>query len=72
MVVVLIFGGRGKYNIEERAETAGTTAAGTAGKAETLSVCVCVCVCFLLINSGHQVRWTYQPGSHRRNVTQDF
>ena len=37
-----------------------------------LCVCVCVCVCFLPINSGHQVRWTYQPGSHRRKVTQDF
>ena len=23
------------------------------------------------IHSGHQVRWTYQPGSHRRKVTQD-
>ena len=31
-----------------------------------------VCV-FLPIHSGHQVRWTYQPGSHRSNkVTQDF
>ena len=29
-----------------------------------------VCVCFLPIHSGHQ--WTYQPGSHRRKVTQDF
>ena len=29
-------------------------------------------VCFLPIHSGHQVRWTYQPGSHRRKVTQDF
>ena len=29
-----------------------------------------VCVCFLPIHSGHQVRWTYQPGSHRRKVTQ--
>ena len=28
----------------------------------------CVCVCFLPIHSGHQVRWTYQPGSHRRKV----
>ena len=28
-----------------------------------------VCVCFLTIHSGHQVRWTYQPGSHRRKVT---
>ena len=38
-----------------------------------ISVCgVCVCVCFLPIHSGHQVRWTYQPGSHRRKVTQDF
>ena len=25
-----------------------------------------VCVCLLPIYSGHQVRWTYQPGSHRR------
>ena len=32
---------------------------------------VCVCVCFLPIHSGHQVRWTYQPGSHRRKVTQE-
>ena len=32
----------------------------------------CACVCFLPIHSGHQVRWTYQPGSHRRKVTQDF
>ena len=31
-----------------------------------------VCVCFPPIHSGHQVRWTYQPGSHRRKVTQDF
>ena len=31
-----------------------------------------VCVCFLPIHSGHQVRWTYQPGPHRRKVTQDF
>ena len=34
--------------------------------------CDGVCVCFLPIHSGHQVRWTYQPGSHRRKVTQDF
>ena len=32
---------------------------------------VCV-LCFLPIHSGHHVRWTYQPGSHRRKVTQDF
>ena len=31
-----------------------------------------VCVRFLPIHSGHQVRWTYQPGSQRRKVTQDF
>ena len=31
-------------------------------------MCVCVCVCFLPIHSGHQ--WTYQPESHRREVTQ--
>ena len=30
------------------------------------------CVCFLPIHSGHQVHWTYQPGSHRRKATQDF
>ena len=29
-------------------------------------------LCFLPVHSGHQVRWTYQPGSHRRKVTQDF
>ena len=28
-----------------------------------------VCVCFIPIHYGHQVRWTYQPGSHRRKVT---
>ncbi|CAN0001872.1 unnamed protein product, partial [Ascophyllum nodosum] len=33
---------------------------------------MCVVLCFLPIHSGHQVRWTYQPGSHRRKVTQDF
>ena len=33
---------------------------------------MCVCVCVLPIHSGHQVRWTYQPGSHRGKVTQDF
>ena len=38
----------------------------------TTTVYGCVCVCFLPIHSGHQVRWTYQPGSHRRKVTQDF
>ena len=27
---------------------------------------------FLPIHSGRHVRWTYQPGSHRRKVTQDF
>ena len=26
----------------------------------------------LPVHSGHQVRWTYQPGSHRRKVPQDF
>ena len=35
-------------------------------------VCVCVCVFCHPIHSGHQVRWTYQPGLHRRKVTQDF
>ena len=32
---------------------------------------LCVCV-FSPIHSGHQVRWAYQPGSHRRKVTHDF
>ena len=31
-----------------------------------------VCVRFLSIHSGHQVRWTYQTGSHRTKVTQDI
>ena len=30
-----------------------------------LAYSLCVCVCFPPIHSGHQVRWTYQPGSHR-------
>ena len=31
--------------------------------------CVCVCVFSSHLNySGHQVRWAYQPGSHRRKV----
>ena len=30
---------------------------------------MCVCV-FSSHSCGHQVRWTYQPGSHRRKVTQ--
>ena len=34
--------------------------------------CVCVCVCFLPTHTGHQVRRTYQPGSHRRKFTPDF
>ena len=33
---------------------------------------LCVFVCFHPIHSGHQVRWTYQPGLHRRKVRQDF
>ena len=37
-----------------------------------LYMCYVLCVCFLPIHSGHQVRWTYQPGSHRRKVTHDF
>ena len=32
---------------------------------------MCVCVCFLPIFSESQVRWMYQPGSHRK-VTQNF
>ena len=29
-------------------------------------------LCFLAIRSGHQVRWTYQPESHRRKVIHNF
>ena len=39
---------------------------------EDLSTHVCVCVCFPAIYTGRQVRWMYQPGSHRRKVPQDF
>ena len=35
------------------------------------SCVLCVYVCFVPIHSGHHVRWTYQPGSHRRKVTQE-
>ena len=43
----------------------------TRQRGHALSTCtILVCVCFLPIHSGHQ--WTYQPGSHRRKVTQDF
>ena len=31
-----------------------------------------VCVCVLPVHSGHQVRWTYQPGSHRRNLSEEL
>ena len=40
------------------------------GSRDCTDVCVCVCVRFLPIHSGLQ--WTYQPGSHRKKVTQDF
>ena len=36
------------------------------------SIQIDVCVCFLPIYSGYQDRWIYQPGSHRRKVTQGF
>ena len=35
-------------------------------------MCVCVCVCCHPIYSGRLGLWTYQPGSHRRKITQDF
>ena len=38
-------------------------------KSSPATVCV---LCFLPMRSGHRVRWTYQQGSHRRKVTQDF
>ena len=45
---------------------------GGHGESVTGSQMARVGVCFLPIHSGHQVRWTYQPGSRRRKVTQDF
>ena len=54
------------------------TARGEGSEVVLSTVCnfwctFCLFVCFLPIYSGHQVvRWTYQPGSHRRKVTQDF
>ena len=41
-------------------------------KSCTVNTVVQQYVCFLPIHYGHQVRWAYQPGSHRRKVTQDF
>ena len=41
----------------------------TTSRIGNLARLIHVCVCFLPIHSGHQVRWTYQPGSHRRKVT---
>ena len=35
---------------------------------EFINKLLAVFLCFLPIHSGHQVRWTYQPGSHRRKV----
>ena len=43
-----------------------------AGSSHICSILIDVCACFLPIYSGRQVRWMYQPGSHRRKVTQDF
>ena len=37
-----------------------------------MTLLLCVCVCFLPIHSGHQVRWTYQPGSRRRKSHRIF
>ena len=53
---------------QSAASLEGETGPTPTGK--TLPQCVCVCMCFLPIHSGHQIRWTYQPGSHRRKVTQ--
>ena len=47
----------------------GTTIFLQTEKVKALLVCVCF-LCFLPIHSGLQ--WTYQPGSHRKKVTQDF
>ena len=41
-------------------------------KSHDVPLSMCVCMCFLPIHFGHQVRWTYQPGSHRRKVTHNF
>ena len=41
-------------------------------KVPAMFVCVCVCVWFLPIHSGHQVRWTYQPGCRYNYCTMDL
>ena len=42
------------------------------GSSHICSIQIDVCVCFLPIYPGRQVRWMYQPESHRRKGTQDF
>ena len=63
------------YNSSSIFENDKFTTAGCVISLIVIAVCflnsqrLVVCVCFLPIHSGHQVRWTYQPGSHRRKVT---
>ena len=42
------------------------------GQDNNISVLHIIRLCFLPIHSGHTSSWTYQPGPHRRKVTQDF
>ena len=63
---------RAAASIEKQKDENATFSPCCVGCSEgLLDVCECF-LCFLPIDSGHQVRWTYQPGSHRRKVTQDF
>ena len=39
---------------------------------QTFAANNCVCVCFLPIYSGRQIRWKYQPGSHRISYPPSF
>ena len=41
-------------------------------KVPAVLLLIILCLCFLPVYSGRQACWTYQPGSHRMKVTQDF
>ena len=74
-ILLILIGGNRRLSLKMRenigtAESIGQGACCTNQCTYMLSYLVCVY--FLPIISGHQVRWTYQPGSHRRKVTEDF
>ena len=64
-----LFTGRSAEGTYPNARSAGYNAVGETVNRQLLSSSICV-FCFLPIHSGLQ--WTYQPGSHRKKVTQDF